>query len=56
MDVFKTRDIAILALVSVVAIVMLYMMGYSWVYAIGWTALLAAIALIAMYFKGKRTS
>ena len=56
MNIFKTRDLAILAVVSVVAVVLLVLMGSAWVYAIGMTALLAAIALVVMYFKGKRRS
>ena len=56
MDMFKTRDLVILGVTSVVAIVLLYLMGQSWAYAIGVTALFAAIALVAMYFKGKRSS
>jgi hypothetical protein len=56
MDIFKTRDLVIMGVASVVAIVLLYLMGQSWAYAIGWTALFAAIGLVSMYFKGRRSS
>ncbi len=54
---FKTNDLVILAVSSVVAVGLLYFLfDFTLVVAIAWTALLAVIGLVAMYFKGKRSS
>ena len=54
---FKTNDLVILAVSSVVAVGLLYFLfDYTLVAAIALTAFFAVIGLVAMYFKGKRSS
>jgi hypothetical protein len=54
---FKTNDLVILAVSSVVAVGLLYFLfDYTLVVAIAWTAFFAVIGLVGMYFRGKRSS
>ncbi len=57
MSQFSPRNLTILAVVAVVSFGLLYWpLNSTLAYAIGWTAVLTVVALVAMYFKSRRSS